>query len=113
MINQGPGPALVKSVKYFVDRKQLRDLDEASSIGKLDPDQMDYFEFESGDVMAVGEKEWLVRHRKRRGKSSKASDADRFADFIDDRLAIEVTFCSVVDEDTCWTKWGHDIERAG
>jgi hypothetical protein len=98
--NAGPGPAVIKSVSYFVDRKQVKDAEEAARSAKLDIDQLSAFEFDEGDTLAVGEKEWLFRYR----KTSRPDDrqAARYADFVGGHLGIEAEFCSVLGD--CWLK---------
>lgn len=100
--NEGPGPAIVQSLKYHVDRKQVKDLAEAATDGNISSDQIDSFEFDPDDTLAVGEKEWLVKYHKPRGGQANPKDADHFADFINQRLAIQVEFCSVMGD--CWIK---------
>jgi hypothetical protein len=104
IINEGPGPAVVKSLAFFVDGKRVKDLSEAEALGKISQDQVRYMEFEPYDVIPAGEKDWLVQYRKPRGGKANPKDAAHFADFIADHLAIEVKFCSVADETACWTK---------
>lgn len=104
IINEGPGPAVVKSLAYFLDRKPMKDLDAAATAGNVSLDHLRYFSMDPGDVMAVQEKDWLLQFKPAHGKKANPKDTDHFADFIDDHLAIEVTFCSVVDETACWTK---------
>jgi hypothetical protein len=98
--NAGPGPAVMKSVTFYVDRKPTKDAEEAAQRGKLDVEQLSAFEFDEGDTLAVGEKEWLFRYR----KTSKPDEAQagRYADFVSGRLGIEAEFCSVLGD--CWIK---------
>jgi hypothetical protein len=100
--NQGPGPAMVRSLAYFVDGKRVKDWAEAATRGNVNPDQAHTIAFDPGDALAAPEVAWLVEYRKPRKANPK--DVEHFVDFIDDHLAIEVTFCSVVDESACWTK---------
>jgi hypothetical protein len=105
IINAGPGPALIKSVTFYVDRKSVRDAEEAGlNYAHLTEDELGYNELEPDDTLSVGEKLWLIKYRKPpRGKINPKT-LDRFSDFIDQNLAIEVTYCSTVREDLCWTK---------
>ncbi len=98
--NAGPGPAVIKSVSYYVDRKQVKGPEEAAQSGNLDVDELSAFEFDEGDTLAVGEKEWLFRYR----KTSKPDElqAQRYADFVGGHLGIEAEFCSVLGD--CWIK---------
>ena len=98
--NSGPGPAIIRSISYYVDRKQVKGPEEAAQTAKLDVDRLSTFEFDEGDTLAVGEKEWLFRYR----KTSKPDEAQaqRFAEFVGKRLGIEAEFCSVLGD--CWIK---------
>jgi hypothetical protein len=59
-------------------------------------------EFDPGDTLAIGEKEWLIAYKKpRRGKVDQ-KNIENFSDFIDQQLAIKITFCSISGD--CWTK---------
>jgi hypothetical protein len=69
--NAGPGPAVIKSVTYFVDRKSVKDWPEAADYAKLDAAQIQIFRFEPDDTLAVNENEWLVKHSKYHGKEDK------------------------------------------
>ena len=55
----------MKSVVYFFDRKQVKELDEAAEFGKIDTHQYDELEFDADDTLAAGEEVWLVQYRKR------------------------------------------------
>jgi hypothetical protein len=98
--NSGPGPAVIKSITYFVDRKPVKGPEEAAQSGKLDVDELSAFEFDEGDTLAVGQKEWLFRYR----KTSKPDErqAQRYSDFVGTHLGIEAEFCSVLGD--CWVK---------
>jgi hypothetical protein len=100
--NIGTGPAKIKSITYYVDRKPVKDYNEAAEYGKLNPDQTTFWDFDTDndDTLGVGQKYWLFRHRKRGKEDQK--ELDKFVDFIDHNLAIEVQFCSILGE--CWKK---------
>jgi hypothetical protein len=103
--NAGPGPAVIKSVTFYVDRKSVRDADEAGrTYASLSASELGYSELEPGDTLAFGEKVWLIQYRKPRGNKINQKNIEKFADFVDQHLAIEVTFCSAIREDVCWTK---------
>jgi hypothetical protein len=102
--NAGPGPATIKSVIFYVDRKPVQDAEEvATAYAKLSSEEYTYNEFDPDDTLAANEKVWLIQYRKPRGGKSQQK-LTKFADFIDQNLAIQVTFCSTVREDACWTK---------
>jgi hypothetical protein len=81
IMNGGPGPAIIKKLTYFVDRKMVRDYNEASDFGKFTGDFLRYFEFDDGDTLAVNEKHWLF-YRTTKNKK----ELDRFNDFLDRNL---------------------------
>ena len=101
--NAGPGPAVIKSVTYYVDRKSVRDAEEAgTTYGHLSGVELDYVEFDPDDTLAVGQKEWLINYRKPHGSKINQKTIEKFADFIDQNLAVEVTFCPIMGN--CSTK---------
>ena len=103
--NAGPGPATIKSVIFYVDRKSVQDAEEAgTTYGKLSKSELEYYELETGDTLAVGEKVWLISYRKPKGGKINQKNREKFADFIDQNLAILVTFCSVIRGEVCWPK---------
>ena len=103
--NAGPGPADIRSVTFYVDRKPVADAEEAgNTIGKLSLSELDYEIFDPDDTLAVGETAWLIRYRKPRGGKINQKNLEHFADFVDQNLAIEIQFCSTIREDLCWTK---------
>jgi hypothetical protein len=103
--NAGPGAAIIKSVTFFVDRKTVRDADDvATTYAKLSDAEYTYTEFDPNDTLAAPEKEWLIQYRKPRGGKINQQKLEKFADFVDQRLGIKVTFCSTIQEDICWDK---------
>src|SRR5260221_4491212 len=101
--NAGPGPAIIKSVAFYVDRKPVRDADAAwIDYAKLDPSELGYDELEPGDTLALNDTVWLIKYRKPRGGKVNQTNKEKFAEFIDQHLAIEVTFCSIAED--CSTK---------
>lgn len=57
--NSGPGPALFKYVTFFVDRKPVQDAEEAGiTYAKLSKAELDWYELESDDTLAVNETQW-------------------------------------------------------
>jgi hypothetical protein len=100
--NYGPGTAIIKSITFFVDRKSVSDVEEAgTTYGHLSDAELDYNEFDPGDALPVGPTFWLIRYRKPRGAKINQNVVDKFADFVDQHLAIEVIFCSIRGE--CWS----------
>ena len=97
IMNVGPGPAVIKKVTYYVDRKPVRDEEEAIGYGKLSGSLVRYYSFDEDDTLAKDEQHFLfylsTKHKK---------ELDRFIDFIDEHLAIEVTYCSLKGD--CVTK---------
>ena len=66
--NAGPGPAAIKAITFYVDRKPVADADEMGrTYAKLPAAELDYQIMEPGDTLAVGEKIWLISYRKPRG----------------------------------------------
>jgi hypothetical protein len=55
--NAGPGPALINSVNFYVDRKPVQDADEAGrTYAKLSASEFDAEIIEPNDTLGVGEK---------------------------------------------------------
>jgi len=76
--NAGPGIAVIKSISYFVDRRSLKDADEAVE----QFDNVNTFDVDQGDPLAVGEKIWLLRHSaKTHGKKDEA-ELEKFEDMV-------------------------------
>jgi hypothetical protein len=103
--NAGPGPATIRAVIFYVDRKSVQDAEEvAKTYAKLSDNEFTYNEFDPDDTLAVNEKVWLIAYRKPKGGKINQKNIEKFADFIDQNLAIQVTFCSTVRESVCWMK---------
>jgi hypothetical protein len=94
--NLGPGPAVIKSIRYFVDR-QLLDEQEVLQHVKLNPDFDHGVVLDEGDVLGVGQRVWLIDYRTKNDK-----EIGRLADLFGSRLVVEVSYCSIGDE--CWRK---------
>jgi hypothetical protein len=93
----GPGVAEIRSITYYVDRRQAKDVDEALRFGHLNPDNNKPTELDENEPMGVGETVSLIDYR-----SKDKNELRRVADFLDDSLAIKVTYCSIAGH--CWTK---------
>jgi hypothetical protein len=94
--NRGTGPAIIKSITYYVDGKPFHDVDAAVDAAKLKADETEYYTFDPDDSLGVSEKELLLFRLKQFRKDQK--EAKRFANFLDDHLGIEVEFCSLTGE---------------
>jgi hypothetical protein len=95
--NNGPGPAILSSVTFYVDHNVVENIDGVAEIGKLDPKMIRSEGYKEGDSLGVGVTEWLfARSTKNRG------DLDKFVVFINNKLAAHVTYCSINGE--CWEK---------
>jgi hypothetical protein len=103
--NAGPGPATIKAITFYVDRKPVADADDMGrTYAKLPAAELDSQIMEPGDTLAVGEKVWLINYRKPRGGKVNQATKAAFGDFLDKSAAIEIEFCSVIRETECWTK---------
>ena len=103
--NAGPGPAVIKAITFYVDRKPVADADDMGrTYAKLPAAELHYQIMEPGETLEVGETVWPISYRKpRAGKVNQATKA-AFGDFLDKSAAIEIEFCSVIRETECWTK---------
>jgi hypothetical protein len=99
--NAGPGPAVIRSVTYYVDRKMIGDVVKLVDFSNLD--EVPTFDFDDGDTLAVGEHHWLLSIRSKPHGKDEEKSFDEFIDLIDHHLAIEVKFCPVLPGD-CYTK---------
>jgi len=98
MENVGLGPAVIRSITIYVDRKAVKDWYEAADYGNFkEHDLLKTFELDKDSVLKIGET-MLLFGRDTRNKM----DLDRFIDFVDQRLAVSITFCSIDDE--CQTR---------
>jgi hypothetical protein len=90
--NAGPGVASIRSIAYYVDHKVVNDseFDDALTAAHLIPDREVGLILDPGEPLAVGETNWLFDYRAR-GKDEKA----RAEEFIENHLAIGVTYCSL------------------
>ncbi len=103
--NAGPGPAKIKSVTYFIDKKPVGDVDRATEFADLEDIQ--FLELEEGETLAAGGKEWLLKMSKRPHSKEEQKELDNFIDVISHHLAVEVEFCPVISGDCgkkCSTK---------
>jgi hypothetical protein len=53
--NAGPGPAKIKSVTYFIDKKPVGDVEKATDFANLD--DVHFLELDEGDTLGVGAKD--------------------------------------------------------
>jgi hypothetical protein len=116
VINAGPEPTLIKSVDCFVvleerwssglktqcgavDDAKAKDADAVATAVHLSCVQLVDRNFDPGDSLAVKETVWLLKYRKPHDGNADPMEAERFTEFLDDRLV--AMFCSVVDEAEC------------
>ncbi|MGA7676281.1 MAG: hypothetical protein WCA78_14695 [Rhizomicrobium sp.] len=99
LMNEGPGVARIKGLTYYVDHKPVGDQDAAAKLFNAASDKILYNSFDDGDSLAVNDKPWLF-YMKRREVTKR--QFENFIDFIDNRVAINVEFCS--EQGRCWTK---------
>jgi hypothetical protein len=103
--NAGPGPGVIKSFNYYLDRNSVGSSADSALkvIGLEKSENITYLDLEESDTLAVGESDWLIRYKKQpRGKLQK-KEADHLMDLLDGRLAIQVEVCPVLGGD-CVTK---------
>lgn len=93
----GPGPAIIRKITWFVNKKPYDDVKEAMDLDGLP--HVHSFEIEPGDTLAIGETEWLVKFLKNpREKKNDDDEMDQFTDKID-QTAVLVEFCPVIGTD--------------
>jgi hypothetical protein len=96
--NDGAGPAIIKTVTYYVDKKPVAsgDPDDVIKVAKLNSNETNYQEIEPNDAVGVGQHISLFF----RGTRYKAdgTEADRFADFLDDHLEVKIEYQSLSGE---------------
>jgi len=97
----GPGPAKIKSVTYFVDRKPVGDASKALDFANVPEimNDVDILEIDEGDTLAVGPTEWLIEYTKKPRSKDEQKELDQLFDFIDQHVAVEVEFCPVLGSD--------------
>ncbi len=99
--NAGPGPAKIKSITYFVNKKPVADAEKALEFAKVPKitDDVYTLELEEGDTLGVGQTEWLIKYAKKPRGKNQQEELDKFLDFIDQDVAIQVEFCPVLGND--------------
>jgi hypothetical protein len=95
--NNGPAPAILTSVTFYVDHNVVASIDGAAEIGRLNPEIIRSEGYKEGDSLGVGMTEWLFSR-----STKNHDDLDKFINFINNRLAAHVTYCSINGE--CWEK---------
>jgi hypothetical protein len=99
--NSGPGPAIIKSITYYSDKKFIGDIDKLSSYTDLSG--VSTYDIEEGDTIAVGERHFLVSIKSKPNGKDEQKTMDDFIELIHGHLAVEVRFCPVLPGD-CYTK---------
>jgi hypothetical protein len=92
LLNAGQGPAILQSIAIYVDRVPVKSWDEATDYGKLPNDDLiHWIELDKGDPIRAGETVQLYWRTPKEGKKG----LDQFTKFVDQRIGVLVTFCSV------------------
>jgi hypothetical protein len=92
--NAGPGPAKIKSVTYFIDKKPVGDVEKATDFTNVD--DVHFLELDEGDTLGVGAKDWLLKYSKKPHGKKDQQQLDDFLDVLDHHLAVQVEFCPVL-----------------
>jgi len=94
----GPGPAVIKSFTYYLDRKPVgsKGDDALETAGLSDSAEIINLDLEVGDTLAVNENEWLIAFKTKPRSSRQIKEIEQLADLLDKRLAIEIEFCPVL-----------------
>lgn len=98
--NDGMGPAIIKSLTYYVDKKQIGNWEDVEKYSKIDENKIIYYDLEEDYSMAANSKFWLIKYKK--GGKENSDEIDRFVDFLDQHIAVKTTYCSAHND--CWTK---------
>jgi hypothetical protein len=97
ILNGGPGVAILQKITYFVDQKPVKEYEDAARASKTDETLVENFDFDEGDDLAVNEAHWIIFR-----DNTNKKELEKFSDFVDQRLGVEVRYCSIAGE--CWTK---------
>ncbi|MGA2674857.1 MAG: hypothetical protein ABSE99_16690 [Terracidiphilus sp.] len=82
--NSGPGPATIKSITYYADKKLIGDMDKLLNFTDLSTIQT--YDFEEGDTLAVGEHHFLLSYKNKPHGKGEQKTLDKFVDLIDHHL---------------------------
>jgi hypothetical protein len=88
--NSGPGVATVRSIEYFVDSKQITDINDALQKAQLIPEHELGVDLESGDPIGTGDLVWVLDYRPR-----DTDERERAIDFIESHFAVKLIYCSL------------------
>jgi hypothetical protein len=94
--NAGPGLAVVKAITFYVDHKTFQHAGEAMDYVSLKSSRFHWMDMGQDDVLAINETDWLIQY------TTPVSDENGLADFLNNRLAVGVRYCSAMREDMCW-----------
>jgi hypothetical protein len=94
--NAGPGPAVVKAITFYVDKKSFgADVDKALEYLNLDSaDNVETMTLDKGDTIGVGEHQWLIVDKTMPDGKAQEADYKRFTEAVDKRIAVKVEYCS-------------------
>lgn len=92
--NAGPGPATIKSIEFYVDKKPVGPAEKA--VDFLNLGNVHYLELDEGDTLAVGAREWLLRYDRKPRNKEDQKDLNDFLEVLNHRVAVQVEFCPVM-----------------
>ena len=96
--NEGLGPAIIKSVDIFIDRKPVKDWEQAVNYCKIkNSDAVAWTTIEKNEAIKEG-KTIALFYRRTKNKNGLNS----FLDCLDEHLEVLISYCSFDDE--CWKK---------
>lgn len=90
--NGGPGPAIIKSVDYFIDGRQMADEEaviDAAPRGARNA--LQYTHLNPGARVGANADTWLLFLPKR---DTRPRDYERLANFVSDSVTVGVRYCS-------------------
>jgi hypothetical protein len=101
--NAGPGPAIIKSITYYVDKKVVGDMDKLMNFTDLSASAIQLYDLTEDSTLAVGEQHWLLSYKRKPHGKDEEKELEDFTDLIAHHLAVEAEFCPVL-PGKCFTK---------
>jgi hypothetical protein len=78
--NSGPGPAVIKSITYYADKKVIGDVNKLADFEDLQ--NIATYDFDEGDTLAVGERHWLLSYKSKPNGKDEEKKLNEFVDLI-------------------------------
>jgi hypothetical protein len=90
--NGGLGPAIIKSLDYYLDKKRVSDWNEVMRQFLITDNSIVQYELEDDYVLSPANKFWAIKYEKSNGPSHEVALVE---ELLDKHIGVKINYCDV------------------